>query len=61
MTTAAPSQLTVEPDRYLDCRRAEWGAHEAAGQIRYEREVGERRASVVVDETCVDVLEVLTG
>ena len=62
MTTAeAPTQLNIEPDRYLDLRRAEWSVHEVAGQIRYAREVGQRRATVVVDEGCLDVLEVLTG
>ena len=60
MTAEAPSQLTIEPDRYLDCRRPEWGEHEAAGQIRYEPEEGARRAVVVVADTCTEVLEALT-
>ena len=51
--------LGVEPDVYLDARRASWGVHEAAGLVRYMRPSGERRGRLRVAPAAAEIIAVL--
>ena len=39
----------LEPDAYLDARRADWVGHERAGRVRYLRLCGQRTARIFID------------
>jgi hypothetical protein len=58
-TKTASGQVVVDPDHYLDCRRPGWELYEAAGLIRFDRELGAKTAMVFVETECVDVLQAL--
>jgi hypothetical protein len=59
MSAAVTTWLAIDPDRYLDCRRPEWNAHEVAGLVRYEAAPAGRPPAVLVDDRCAELLEVL--
>lgn len=57
--TAEARRLAFHPDYYLDCRRPTWQIHEDRGRVRFERPLGAKTSLVLVDDDCMDVLEVL--
>ena len=58
-TTSTLAPRAFDPDHYLDRRRAGWEIYEDRGLVRFERPVGSRKALVLVDADCVEVLDAL--
>jgi hypothetical protein len=58
-TTTARGLLVFDADHYLDRRPSGWESYERRGLIRFERPLGSRRALVLVDADCVEVVATL--